>query len=119
MTVATTPAPYTVLRALEVDTQHGGFIQHPLVIHVPDTSHSSFYPLAANDNLGFATTGIPDRPEPLIHRFGFNDLADFQRLLDTHPDSGRLRLDHMQLLLLPINCQKTSQDRSPVCIGEW
>ena len=52
MTVATTPAPYTVLRALEVDTQHGGFIQHPLVIHVPDTSHSSFYPLAANDNLG-------------------------------------------------------------------
>jgi glutamate-1-semialdehyde aminotransferase len=34
--------------------------------------------------LGFAKSGIPDRPEPLIHRFKFNDEADFFRLYKRH-----------------------------------
>ncbi|MBT3255534.1 MAG: aminotransferase class III-fold pyridoxal phosphate-dependent enzyme [Deltaproteobacteria bacterium] len=29
---------------------------------------------------GFGVTGVPDRPEPLIHRFRFNDRDDFFRL---------------------------------------
>jgi len=33
---------------------------------------------------GFASTGIPDRPEPLIHHFRFNDLQDFLRLYQLH-----------------------------------
>lgn len=31
---------------------------------------------------GFAVTGVPDRPEPLIHRFRFNDKEDFFRLFN-------------------------------------
>jgi len=31
---------------------------------------------------GFGVTGVPDRPEPLIHRFRFNDKADFFRLFN-------------------------------------
>lgn len=33
---------------------------------------------------GFARTGIPDRPEHLIHRVRFNDLDDFFRLYSQH-----------------------------------
>jgi glutamate-1-semialdehyde aminotransferase/predicted aldo/keto reductase-like oxidoreductase len=36
------------------------------------------------EQLGFAATGIPDRPKPLIHRFAFNKLDDFRRLLKQH-----------------------------------
>ena len=36
------------------------------------------------EQAGFAATGVPDRPRPLIHRFRFNDLADFTRLYDLH-----------------------------------
>jgi glutamate-1-semialdehyde aminotransferase/predicted aldo/keto reductase-like oxidoreductase len=36
------------------------------------------------EQLGFAATGIPDRPRPLIHRFAFNNLHDFRRLLKQH-----------------------------------
>jgi glutamate-1-semialdehyde aminotransferase/predicted aldo/keto reductase-like oxidoreductase len=36
------------------------------------------------EQLGFAATGIPDRDEPLIHRFAFNRLEDFAGLLDRH-----------------------------------
>ena len=36
------------------------------------------------EQMGFAATGIPDRPELLIHRFAFNNLDDFQRLLKKH-----------------------------------
>ncbi len=31
---------------------------------------------------GFGVTGVPDRPEPLIHRFRFNDRDDFFRLFN-------------------------------------
>ncbi len=33
---------------------------------------------------GFARTGIPERPEPLVHRFALNDRAAFDRLVDRH-----------------------------------
>ena len=36
------------------------------------------------EQAGFAATGVPERPRPLIHRFRFNDLADFTRLYETH-----------------------------------
>jgi glutamate-1-semialdehyde aminotransferase len=36
------------------------------------------------EHAGFAATGVPERPRPLVHRFRFNDLADFTRLYDTH-----------------------------------
>src|SRR5262245_44793081 len=36
------------------------------------------------EQAGFASTGVPDRPRPLIHRFRFNDLADFTRLYEAH-----------------------------------
>jgi len=36
------------------------------------------------EHAGFAATGVPERPRPLIHRFRFNDLADFTRLYDAH-----------------------------------
>jgi glutamate-1-semialdehyde 2,1-aminomutase len=36
------------------------------------------------EQLGFAATGIPDRQKLLIHRFAFNQLDDFQRLLKQH-----------------------------------
>jgi hypothetical protein len=36
------------------------------------------------EQAGFARSGVPERPRPLIHRFRFNDLADFTRLFDGH-----------------------------------
>jgi glutamate-1-semialdehyde aminotransferase len=36
------------------------------------------------EQAGFARSGVPERPRPLIHRFRFNDLADFTRLFDEH-----------------------------------
>jgi glutamate-1-semialdehyde aminotransferase len=36
------------------------------------------------EQAGFAATGVPDRPRPLIHRFRFNDLDDFTRLYAAH-----------------------------------
>jgi glutamate-1-semialdehyde 2,1-aminomutase len=36
------------------------------------------------EQAGFAATGVPARSRPLIHRFRFNDLADFFRLYDAH-----------------------------------
>jgi glutamate-1-semialdehyde aminotransferase len=36
------------------------------------------------EHVGFAASGVPDRPTPLIHRFRFNDLADFTRLFERH-----------------------------------
>ena len=36
------------------------------------------------ERMGFTVTGIPDRPQPLIHAFKFNDLADFRRLYQTY-----------------------------------
>jgi glutamate-1-semialdehyde aminotransferase len=36
------------------------------------------------EQAGFAATGVPDRPRPLVHRFRFNDLADFTRLYEAH-----------------------------------
>ena len=36
------------------------------------------------EQAGFANTGVPERQRPLIHRFRFNDLADFTRLYDAH-----------------------------------
>jgi glutamate-1-semialdehyde aminotransferase len=36
------------------------------------------------EHAGFARTGVPDRPAPLVHRFRFNDLADFTRLFEAH-----------------------------------
>src|SRR5207248_1844688 len=42
------------------------------------------YAHPAIQQVGFAATGIPDRAEPLIHRFAFNNVADVQRLLEAH-----------------------------------
>jgi len=36
------------------------------------------------EQLGFAATGVPEHPQRLIHRFRFNDLADFRRLFEEH-----------------------------------
>ena len=36
------------------------------------------------EQAGFAASGVPDRPVPLIHPFRFNDLADFTRLFERH-----------------------------------
>lgn len=36
------------------------------------------------EQAGFAATGVPERPRPLIHRFRFNDLDDFTRLYAAH-----------------------------------
>jgi glutamate-1-semialdehyde aminotransferase len=36
------------------------------------------------EHAGFAASGVPDRAVPLIHRFRFNDLADFTRLFERH-----------------------------------
>ena len=36
------------------------------------------------EKLGFAKTGVPDRPAPLIHEFKYNDLDDFHRLYRKH-----------------------------------
>jgi len=36
------------------------------------------------EQAGFAATGVPDRPRPLVHRFRFNDLDDFARLYAAH-----------------------------------
>ena len=36
------------------------------------------------EQVGFAASGVPDRPRPLVHRFRFNDLADFTRLFEQH-----------------------------------
>jgi glutamate-1-semialdehyde 2,1-aminomutase len=36
------------------------------------------------EQLGFAATGVPEHPKRLIHRFRFNDLADFRRLFEEH-----------------------------------
>jgi glutamate-1-semialdehyde aminotransferase len=36
------------------------------------------------EHAGFAATGVPDRPAPLVHHFRFNDLPDFTRLLERH-----------------------------------
>ena len=36
------------------------------------------------EQLGFAATGVPEHPQRLIHRFLFNDLADFRRLFEEH-----------------------------------
>lgn len=36
------------------------------------------------EQAGFGQSGIPDRPETLIHRFRFNDLDDFHRLFQQH-----------------------------------
>ncbi len=38
------------------------------------------------EQAGFAATGIPDRPEPLIHHFKFNNLPDFMRLYQRYRD---------------------------------
>jgi glutamate-1-semialdehyde aminotransferase len=38
------------------------------------------------ERMGFAVTGIPDRPQPLIHAFKFNDLHDFKRLYQIYRD---------------------------------
>lgn len=38
------------------------------------------------EHLGFSNCGVPDRPEPLLHRFKFNDREDFRRLFDLHKD---------------------------------
>jgi len=38
------------------------------------------------EQLGFENTGIPERPELLIHRYKFNDEADFFRLYDEFKD---------------------------------
>lgn len=39
------------------------------------------------ERMGFVATGVPDRPQPLIHAFEFNDLDDFKRLYQTHRDN--------------------------------
>ena len=36
------------------------------------------------ESFGFHTTGVPERSEPLIVRFPFNDLAEFKRLMKVH-----------------------------------
>jgi glutamate-1-semialdehyde aminotransferase len=36
------------------------------------------------EQAGFAATGVPDRPAPLVHPFRFNDLADVTRLFERH-----------------------------------
>lgn len=36
------------------------------------------------EQLGFARTGVPERERPLVHRFRFNDRADFDRLYAQH-----------------------------------
>jgi glutamate-1-semialdehyde 2,1-aminomutase len=36
------------------------------------------------EQLGFAASGVPEYPQRLIHRFRFNDLADFRRLFEQH-----------------------------------
>jgi glutamate-1-semialdehyde 2,1-aminomutase len=36
------------------------------------------------EHAGFGASGVPDRAAPLIHRFRFNDLADFTRLFERH-----------------------------------
>lgn len=36
------------------------------------------------EHVGFAASGVPDRAVPLIHRFRFNDLADFTRVFERH-----------------------------------
>jgi glutamate-1-semialdehyde aminotransferase len=36
------------------------------------------------EQVGFANSGIPERPQPILHRFRFNNLADFTRLFDAH-----------------------------------
>jgi glutamate-1-semialdehyde 2,1-aminomutase len=36
------------------------------------------------ESYGFRTTGVPERSEPLIVRFPFNDLAEFKRLMKVH-----------------------------------
>jgi glutamate-1-semialdehyde 2,1-aminomutase len=38
------------------------------------------------EQAGFAATGIPERPERLIHPFKFNDLSDFRRLFLRYRD---------------------------------
>jgi glutamate-1-semialdehyde 2,1-aminomutase len=38
------------------------------------------------EQAGFATTGIPERPERLIHHFKFNTLSDFMRLYQQYRD---------------------------------
>jgi glutamate-1-semialdehyde 2,1-aminomutase len=36
------------------------------------------------EQVGFENCGVPDREAPIIHRFKFNDRADFQRLFDLY-----------------------------------
>lgn len=36
------------------------------------------------ERMGFQATGIPERPQPLIYGFQFNDLDDFNRLYQIH-----------------------------------
>jgi glutamate-1-semialdehyde 2,1-aminomutase len=36
------------------------------------------------EQAGFAHTGIPERPQPLIHAFRFNDAADFRAQFERH-----------------------------------
>ena len=38
------------------------------------------------EQAGFGQSGIPDRPQALIHRFRFNDAEDFLRLFEQHRD---------------------------------
>ncbi len=38
------------------------------------------------ERMGFEATGIPNRPESLIHAFKFNDLEDFNRLYERYRD---------------------------------
>jgi glutamate-1-semialdehyde 2,1-aminomutase len=38
------------------------------------------------ERMGFGSTGIPDRPKPLIHAFEFNDQDDFNRLYQIYRD---------------------------------
>lgn len=36
------------------------------------------------ESAGFEGTGVPEPPSPRLHRFRFNDIEDFQRLLEEH-----------------------------------
>lgn len=38
------------------------------------------------EQAGFASTGVPEHDRPLLHRFRFNDTADFERLFALHRD---------------------------------
>ena len=59
------------------------------------------------EQFGFAATGVPERPEPLLHRFKFNDIAGFTRLWKEH------RSDLAAVMMEPAGPSQGPQGPSP------